>query len=174
LGRPNSRHGGRGPRASGQKRSIPVPSGQPQSQMDGPIGLDRAAVPYMACKRSGVRSPQLHPKSKTSPPLITHDCRPSRNSCAAIRELVIVTRLPAGPGGGCRGAARLASTEVAVAVESAGPLPRGVSDVAPCAAFWRGMPGSPAMRWRFAGRSRQAPNRTGPSPRGCRRSRRPG
>src|SRR5215211_1366039 len=44
-----------GPRASGQQRSITVFSGpqpQPQPQVDGHIGRDGAAGPYMACKRS--------------------------------------------------------------------------------------------------------------------------
>ena len=46
-----------GPRASGQQRSITVRNGQPNLQLVSHIGRDRAAVPYMACKGSGVQIP---------------------------------------------------------------------------------------------------------------------
>src|SRR5215211_4771260 len=45
-----------GPRASGQQRSTTVFSGQPQPQVDGHIGRDRTAGPYMACKGSIVET----------------------------------------------------------------------------------------------------------------------
>jgi hypothetical protein len=69
-----------GPRACGQQRSITVPNGQPNLQLDDRIGRNRAAVPYMAARGQGSRGVTVgcHSLTVTGGTAVyepTHQCR---------------------------------------------------------------------------------------------------